>query len=558
MANISGSVWYDPLRQAEKGTAIAQVPVVLYEESTNLGAVALTDSSGAFLFTNVPDGQYHLIEAWGEPGGTSPADWQQAAAMDRPDPADPPVKAVEAASGWANRLDSLTPNTVTVTVAGSDPDPQDFYDGPIEDRPLHLTGGLLAGTNLIAGAGGGSFGECDDGTPSGTSPWPNPYSKALGGVAYSRTVPPESGEVTLCNMVAGIPGWWGTANHTTGCENGRMLVANEVAKGTVIFQQMVSVMPESNYVLSAWVTGVLQDAESSAPDINLRAKVTAPDGTSLLDYAFAPIPAADLSQWTQLGALFESGPYMHLYLEILAEGDGKESNTFAIDDISLMPVVRDNLLSITQEADQESVREGDTVGYTVTIKNKSDYPLEQVSFQGEIPVGLTFVPGSLVINGSDEGVEAADLNDAVQLGLLPPGGVKIISYQAQVQSLSAGRMQQCAGEASYLFLKSASGDLFYYTEKSNTVCLNQPDCVRGKAVTQLVKAMALEQEAIAKILQAEGAKRKAMMEFQGDTPEEMLRLDSGMLDAVQSLADLQAILHQSIAEVQPKDVDEIQ
>ena len=133
MANISGSVWYDPLRQAEKGTAIAQVPVVLYEESTNLGAVALTDSSGAFLFTNVPDGQYHLIEAWGEPGGTSPADWQQAAAMDRPDPADPPVKAVEAASGWANRLDSLTPNTVTVTVAGSDPDPQDFYDGPIED-----------------------------------------------------------------------------------------------------------------------------------------------------------------------------------------------------------------------------------------------------------------------------------------------------------------------------------------------------------------------------------------------------------------------------------------
>ena len=89
-----------------------------------------------------------------------------------------------------------------------------------------------------------------------------------------------------------------------------MLVANEVAKGTVIFQQMVSVMPESNYVLSAWVTGVLQDAESSAPDINLRAKVTAPDGTSLLDYAFAPIPAADLSQWTQLGALFESGPYM--------------------------------------------------------------------------------------------------------------------------------------------------------------------------------------------------------------------------------------------------------
>ena len=183
-----------------------------------------------------------------------------------------------------------------------------------------------------------------------------------------------------------------------------VVVANEVAKGTVIFQQMVSVMPESNYVLSAWVTGVLQDAESSAPDINLRAKVTAPDGTSLLDYAFAPIPAADLSQWTQLGALFESGPYMHLYLEILAEGDGKESNTFAIDDISLMPVVRDNLLSITQEADQESVREGDTVGYTVTIKNTSDYPLEQVSFQGEIPVGLTFVPGSLVINGICAGV----------------------------------------------------------------------------------------------------------------------------------------------------------
>ncbi len=558
MANVSGSVWYDPLRHAAKGTAIAQVPVVLYEEGTRLGTVALTDSSGAFLFTNVPDGKYHLIEAWGEPGGTSPANWNEAAVMDRPEPSDPPVKTVKAAQGWANRLDSLTPNTVVITIEGNDPAPQDFYDGPTEDRPLHLTGGLLAGANLIAGAGNGSFGQCEDATPPGTIPWPNPYPKALKGIAYSQIMPPESGGAALCNMVADVPGWWGTANHTTGCENGRMLVVNEAERGTVFFQQMVSVVPDCTYVFSAWVAGLLQDSQVDAPDLKLRIKAMAPDGTSILDYSFEPIPAADLSQWTQLGALFDSGSFMHLYLEMSVEGEDARSNTFAIDDLSLMPVVKDRLLSITQEADRESVQVGDTVGYTVTIQNTSDYSLEQVSFQAEVPVGLTFVPGSLTINGSEEGIETDDLNDALALGDLPPGGAKRIQYQAQVQSLSAGQMQQCAGEASYLFLKSASGDLFYHTEHSNAVCLNQPERLRDKALTQLVKAMAMQQQAMAKILQAEGEKIKAVMKIPGSTPEEMIRLDSSMLDAVQSLTDLQAILHQSMTDDGQKTVEDIQ
>nr|WP_317412909.1 hypothetical protein [uncultured Solibaculum sp.] len=558
MANISGSVWYDALRQAQKGTAIAQVPVVLYQESTHLGVVALTDSSGAFLFTNVPDGQYHLMEAWGEPGGTSQADWNEAAAMDRPEPKDPPAKEVKAAQGWANRLDSLTPNTIVITVEGENPAPQEFYDGPTEDRPLHLTGGLLAGTNLIAGVDGGTFGKWEDGTPSGTIPWPNPYPQALKGIPYSQTLPPESGKATLCNITGDVPGWWGTTNHTTGCENGRMLVINEAEQGTVVFQQMVSVLPDSSYVFSAWVAGLLSDSQvDDTAGLKLRIQVTAPDGTSVLDYRFQPIPAADLSQWTQLGALFDSGPFMHLYLELSAEGDFK-SNTFALDDICVMPVVKDRLLSITQEADQQSAQVGDTVEYTVTVQNTSDYSLEQVSFQAEMPVGLAFVPDSLTVNGREEATESDDLNNPLDLGDLLPGEAKRICYQAQVQSLSAGQMQQCAGEASYLFLKSASGDLFYHTEHSNAVCLNKPDCLRDKALTQLVKAMAMQQQAIAKILQAEGEKIKAVMQIPGDAPEEIVRLDSSMLDAAQCLTDLQAILHQNITQDVQKTVEDIQ
>ena len=70
--------------------------------------------------------------------------------------------------------------------------------------------------------------------------------------------------------------------------------------------------------------------------------------------------------------------------------------------------------------------------------------------------------------------------------------------------------------------------------------------------------MAMQQQAMAKILQAEGEKIKAVMQIPGSTPEEMIRLDSSMLDAVQSLTDLQAILHQSMTDDGQKTVEDIQ
>lgn len=82
MATVAGRVIFDrdrslSLTAADSG--IALVPIVLQNVATGARLTVLTDANGNYSFLNVPDGNYRIVESYGQSDGmTSPQDFSNA------------------------------------------------------------------------------------------------------------------------------------------------------------------------------------------------------------------------------------------------------------------------------------------------------------------------------------------------------------------------------------------------------------------------------------------------------------------------------------------------
>ncbi len=82
MANISGRIVFDRDRSAtitSGDSGISNIPIVLPNITTNVRLTVLTDTNGNYVFINVPNGQYRIVESYGTTGGVaSPGDFNNA------------------------------------------------------------------------------------------------------------------------------------------------------------------------------------------------------------------------------------------------------------------------------------------------------------------------------------------------------------------------------------------------------------------------------------------------------------------------------------------------
>ncbi len=135
MATVSGALLFDRLRTGVSSPSmpgISGVPVVLQNSTTNTMLAVTTDANGRYTFQNVPDGTYRIVEAYGTPAGTSPGDFSQAQVGNPAVASTPPIDFAPSASPAANRLDATTPNPLNTTVSGADITGQDILNGPVE------------------------------------------------------------------------------------------------------------------------------------------------------------------------------------------------------------------------------------------------------------------------------------------------------------------------------------------------------------------------------------------------------------------------------------------
>lgn len=450
MATISGRVIFDRNRSASISsgdTGIANIPVVLQNTATNARLTVLTDANGNYTFLNVPNGDYRIVESYGTTGGVlTPGNFNDAVIGSIPQGVNPPLSTVSNPPVGTTNLDSVTPDTLFITVSGADLTNINFLNGPVIYTPIEALldqCAIISGENLIEAADNGTFGSFPPGTPANTGVPTEPYPDVTPDFTYVLPNPdvyaPFGGEYTVQNIMnnsvsSEIGAWWRIADHTTGNETGRMMIVNGFNPGAVFFRAVVNVEPDTNYLFTAWILNLFKVTGYPNPELSVRIL----DENDQVLYS-APLgilipPNLNAPQWKQIGTVINSQNHTTLTVEFLSEGPEVIGNDYAIDDVAFQEIlIREFTPVKTVSASTASI--GENVEYTVTLTNTCTNPLTDVFFRDLIPAGLDFVPGSVTVNGTS--LPAANPDNGFTVPNIPGGGTATVTFLATAESIPA-------------------------------------------------------------------------------------------------------------------------
>lgn len=448
MATISGRVIFDRDRSitvSSGDSGLANIPVVLQNVDTAARLTVLTDTTGNYAFLNVPNGNYRIVESYGTPGGVpTPGDFSNAVVGSIPQGANPPITAANNPPPGSTNLDSVTPDTLLVTVSGVDLTNQNFFNGPVIYTPIQEIldpCAVISGDNLIQVADNGTFGFFPQGTPANTGAPTEPYPGVTPDFTYVLPNPniyaPAGGEYTVQNIMNNalsevIGAWWRIADHTVGNETGRMMVVNGFNPGAIFFKAVVQVQPNTNYLFTAWILNLFKVIGYPNPELGVL--ILDENGGVLYSATLGILIPVNVNapEWKQIGSVINSQNNTSLTVEFLSEGPEVIGNDYAIDDIAFQEI-QEPLFIPVKTVDISNANVGETVRYTVTLTNTCQSPLTNVFFRDIVPNGLTFVPGSVTINGG--AAPTADPNTGFALPDVPGGETVTVAFSATVTSV---------------------------------------------------------------------------------------------------------------------------
>ncbi|MDU4597639.1 DUF7507 domain-containing protein [Clostridium sporogenes] len=484
MATISGRVVFDRDRSATINagdSGIANVPVVLQNTVSGLRLVVLTDANGNYSFINVPNGDYRIVQSFGTPGGVpTPGNFNNAVVGPVPVGTNPPISFVSDPPPGSTNLDSLTPDTLLVTVTGADLTNENFLDGPVIYTPIQNILDpcvSVSNVNLINVADNGTFGFFPPGTPANTGAPVEPYPGVTPDFTYVLPDPtkftPLDGEYTVQNIMTNamsnqIGAWWRIADHTTGNETGRMMVVNGFNPGAVFFRAIVSVQPNTNYLFSSWILNLFKVTGYPNPELGVR--ILDSNGDVLYSATLgAQIPVnTNAPEWKQIGTVINSQNNTSLTVEFLSEGPAVIGNDYAIDDISLNEVQIPLFIPV-KTVSTPVANVGETVTYTVTLENTCTSPLTNVFFKDNVPNGLSFVPGSVTVNEISD--VTLDPNIGFTIPDIPGGLTATVTFEAIVNTVPIPNPTLNTATINYSYTPVEGGIENNFTVNSNTVPL---------------------------------------------------------------------------------------
>jgi len=546
MSKIQGRVMFDIQRLQRiypQSRPIRNVPVFLYNITTGFGIGVLTDNTGNFSFENVVDGDYRVVEAWGaDTTNIGTADYNNAIVINAPISKDPPITALTIPYP-ASKLDSSSPNTIIVKVAGADIKDLFFFDAPIINRNLSIVGNIL-GENLINSAGHGSYGEVPAGSNYQTIEETNPYPNILTGLKYKNSYPPNAAEITVTNMVNTYDFWWFVTDHTVGDETGRVLVVNGANPGAIFFKETITVEPNSNYLLSMWITNINNPKflpGLSQPRMGIR--VTNKDSEIIYSEDLNDLPPANPLTWTELGGVFNSGNNTELTLALSTENPVATGNDYAIDDITIRKFEFSNVLNIEKKADKNIAYLDESLTYDITISNKSQFKVENVLFQDKIDLNTTFISGSVIVDESKVGYENSDPTTGFNIGNIEPKSQKTIQFKVQINSAPGNGLLHNKATASYIYLKSEIEDVFRMDVDSNDLSIKVFTNNFDQQIIDVIESIALEQTALSHIINAEAEKIKKLAKIPNNTNDDLIAINKSVKETIDAISALEIVLH---------------
>ena len=478
--NITGSVIFNINSQPNEASGnqpIKGVPVAIQVRGdTNIegtfvgkGIVVLTNSDGNFAFRDVPKGSYRIVEAAGYTGEISNSgNWNYSKSISVT-PNDPDIGLITSPPREANRVNSLSPNTVYVNVSNSNISNVKFVDAPVEDIYLELNNYVTIGNNLITAGNNGDFGMLPNGTPVDTSPITVPYSDFITTFKYVRYVyfKPNDGEYSISNTITNtnFGTWFNVSDHTTGDESGRMMIVNGSNPNQSIFTTTVTVEPNTNYVFSTWVMNIDSEPTSVLPEL----RVIVRSNTEFLfnQPLSSTLRVTRIPTWRQVGATFNSGSNTRLTVSFISEGGPAGGNDYLIDDIRLLQLQGAPVTNIQKSVDRIIASTGDTIRYTITFTNSSIQQLTNVIFRDIVPKGVTIIPNTLIINNVQ--LDESNIYSGISLRDINARETITISFDVRVNSYvrNGYTISNNAG-ITYTF-RDSTGSNRTITTTSNTV-----------------------------------------------------------------------------------------
>ena len=124
-------------------------------------------------------------------------------------------------------------------------------------------------------------------------------------------------------------------------------------------------------------------------------------------------------------------------------------------------------INVVKTVDKDAVEVGDTLTYTVVVTNTGTVTVDNVIFNDSPPVGTTFIPGTFRLNGVLQ--PGTDPNVGINIGSIPPGGLKTVSFRVIVDVLPPGGQITNIASVDYEFRIDPAGPVDKRTEPSNPV-----------------------------------------------------------------------------------------
>lgn len=181
------------------------------------------------------------------------------------------------------------------------------------------------------------------------------------------------------NPQSNHPNFSACTDHTSG--TGNMMVVNGAGTpNSIVWQQNISVNPNTNYNFSAWVENVVNDPNVASLQFSINGV--------LLGSAFQTPVASCV--WAQFSTLWNSGANTNALIAIINQNTQTGGNDFAIDDISFSPICS------TTDTVQVVVNPTYSINDTVSICQGQSYNLPNgtpVAVAGVYPVLLQSISG---------------------------------------------------------------------------------------------------------------------------------------------------------------------
>lgn len=223
----------------------------------------------------------------------------------------------------------------------------------------------------------------------------------------------------------------------------------------------------------------------------------------------------------------------------------EDSELQDIDNSSLAVVIVNFAnLAATKTANKSISYVGDTITYTISIKNNGNVPADDVIITDQLPNGTSYVAGSItsIVPFTGNPISSIQLTNPIA-----PGETVAISFIVLITESPNPNPAINTATISYKYTAIPSnpdGVTVTTTVTSNSTAIFQNNY--SQEISDLIESIALEEAALANIQNVEGAKIQKFVAMPNVTPEMLLCLNKSVQEMADAMTIFESILIQKL------------